>query len=122
VTNSSSPIPAGYLMCTPAFRWDGIDRVQREGAARKANAHRADGNYYRVNADASVSSPRILRTASAGPVLTALHQNDRLIEILSSMMHRELRPTRSSFNFYSPGDYIGRPPLRVSWTGPSSTW
>jgi hypothetical protein len=70
-------------------------------------ARRARGDDYGVHRDGSVSSPRGLSTASAGPVLEAIQRDERRLDRLERIAGRRLCPTRASYIYYRPGDYIG---------------
>jgi hypothetical protein len=94
------------------FLPDGLTDGQRTALVTEALAHApsarcASGNYYRVNADGSVCSPRCLSTIAAGPVLRAIHQDKQRLGQLQRIVGRRVSPTRGSYIYYKPGDYIG---------------
>ena len=70
-------------------------------------ARRVAGDYYQVNADGSISSPRKLTTASAGPVLEAIHRDPERLSLLEQPAGGHLSPTLCAYIYYAPGDYIG---------------
>ena len=78
-----------------------------ESRALGPSARAASGDYYRVNGDGSLSSPRRLSTIAAGPVLEAIHRDEQRLEQLERIAGRRVSPTRGSFIYYEPGDYIG---------------
>jgi hypothetical protein len=91
---------------------DGISGGHRvalltEAKALAPTARAASGHYYRVNGDGSLSSPRRLSTIAAGPLLETIHHDKQRLEQLERIAGRRLSPTRASYIYYEPGDYIG---------------
>ena len=78
-----------------------------EATALAEQARRVKGNYYCVNRDQSISSPRLLSTAAAGPVLQAIYRDAQRLALLGKIIGRPLSPTRACYIYYRPGDYIG---------------
>jgi hypothetical protein len=81
--------------------------MREEAMALAPRARRASGDYYRAHGDGSVSSPRGLSTTSAGPVLEAIQRDEKRLDRLERIAGRRLCPTRASYIYYRPGDYIG---------------
>src|SRR5438552_4395127 len=97
----------GYCSLPDALTADRIGAVLAEATELAPSARRATGKYYCVNGDRSISSPRRLSTVGAGPVLQAIHRDARRLELLERIAGRRLRPTRGSYIYYEPGDYVG---------------
>jgi hypothetical protein len=104
---SGSFAAAGYCLVAGLLSTERTAAMLRESTRLAPHARRACGNYYRVNRDGSVSSPRCMSTIEAGPVLSAIHDDTVHLEIIKSIVGRRLSPTRGSYIYYAPGDYIG---------------
>lgn len=98
---------SGYCTLPDALTAGRADAIRAEATSLASHARRADGNYYCVNADGSISSPRRLSTAAAGSALQAIHHDESLLDRLADILGRRIAPTRGSYIYYEPGDYIG---------------
>jgi hypothetical protein len=107
-TNASGSLARNeYCLLQDAIAPGDAAAVVAEARALSMSARRVVGDYYCVNDDRSISSPRRLRTVSAGPFLRTIHRDARLLDVLEHIAARRLSPTRSSYIYYAPGDYIG---------------
>jgi hypothetical protein len=97
----------GYCLLPDAVAPGDVAAVAVEACALAMSARRVVGDYYCVNDDGSISSPRRLGTVAAGPLLQTIHRDARLLELLEHITARRLSPSRSSYIYYAPGDYIG---------------
>jgi hypothetical protein len=97
----------GYCLLPDIVAPGDAGAVAVEARALAMSARRVVGDYYCVNDDRSISSPRRLSTVAAGPLLLAIHRDARLLELLEHIAARRLCPSRSSYIYYTPGDYIG---------------
>jgi hypothetical protein len=97
----------GYCLLPDAVAPGDAAAVAVEACALAMSARRVVGDYYCVNDDRSISSPRRLSTVAAGPLLQRIHSDARLLELLEHVAARRLSPSRSSYIYYAPGDYIG---------------
>jgi hypothetical protein len=107
VSESGSLFAHGYCPLAGALAAEDAAAVMSEAAALAGGARHANGAYYRVNGDGSISSPRSLSTVAAGPVLQAIHRSEVRLALLERVAGRPLMPTRGSYIYYEPGDYIG---------------
>jgi hypothetical protein len=79
---ASSLAVDGYLLLPYAVDPALSAALVDEAKSSAMTARRVNGDYYRVNDDRSLSSPRRLRTAAAGPVLDAVHcDGERVAEL-----------------------------------------
>jgi len=100
-------IARGYCSLPNPLSVEHTAALLAEAAALASSARRATGYYYRVNADQSISSPRRLSTIAAGPVLQSIHLDETRRGLLDDILGQRLSPTRASYIYYGPGDYIG---------------
>ena len=98
---------AGYVLLAGTLDSSLTAAVLDEATTVSTTARRVVGDYYRINGDRSLSSPRRLRAAAAGAVLDSVHRDTRRVAQLSSILGEPAVPTRSSYIYYDPGDYIG---------------
>lgn len=97
----------GYCVVPVAPAADHAAAMLAEATSLAPSTRRVSGDYYRVNGDRSVSSPRCLGTVAAGAVLDAVHRDNARLELLERIAGRPLTPTRGCYIYYEPGDFIG---------------
>lgn len=82
-------------------------RLTGEAEAQRRSARPWSSADYTLSGSGRLSSPRAHQTAGPGPVLRDLHEGARLIEMLRQATGLYFFPTRVSYLFYGPGDFIG---------------
>jgi hypothetical protein len=99
--------PVGAHACTiGGFDAETFSLLRTEAQVQRQFAERDEWDDYGIEG-AWLRSPRRYHYAACGPRLAALHQLPDLCDMLSSVAGAALCPTRSSYLFYSPGDFVG---------------
>jgi hypothetical protein len=96
-----------YTILDDSLAHSVVTDLRREAMDIEPTARGICGEQYRISRDGRVSSPRHHRTATPGPVLRDTHEDQELIDLVESVVERKLFPTRASYIYYQPGDYIG---------------
>ena len=97
----------GYCTLIGALHARQIAALRAEARERSSTARRVAGDYYRVNGDRSVSSPRKLATAEAGPVLEAIHRDSARLGLLRRPAGGDVSPTLCASSTTRPGTTSG---------------
>jgi alkylated DNA repair dioxygenase AlkB len=97
----------GFVCVHDLFSDDETEELVQEAARQRAFARPWSSNRYTLSRRGQISSPRVHESASPGPALRALHESRRLKELLRELTGRYFFATRSSYLFYSAGDFIG---------------
>jgi alkylated DNA repair dioxygenase AlkB len=107
MTHADALAVDGFVSLDDLFSNDETEALLQEAVAQRVSARPWSSDRYALSRRGQVSSPRAHRSASPGPALRALHESSRLRELLAELTGRHFFATRSSYLFYSAGDFIG---------------
>ena len=96
-----------FLRLDELFDAETAARLAREAEAARASARPWSSTDYALSRSGQLSSPRSHRSGSPGGVLRALHEGNRVRELLRELTGLHFFATRASYLFYEPGDFIG---------------
>ncbi|HBH5716052.1 hypothetical protein [Dermabacter hominis] len=98
----------GYVKLQGHLTEEGQRALRAEARDLESDAVPRGVSTIEIRRDGSFASPSQFRVHSAGPTLQALHRNKDLLATVRTITGLDrLIPVRATYNYYSPGDYMG---------------
>lgn len=96
-----------FIRLHDLFSAEVTQRLTHEAELQRLSARPWSTDEYILSGGGQLSSPRAHQTAGPGPVLRGLHEGTHVVGLLRQMTGQYFFPTRVSYLFYGPGDFIG---------------
>jgi hypothetical protein len=107
MTPASALAEHGFVAMQDLWAAEQTAGLTSEARIQARCAHPWGNRNYLLSSDGQVSSPRRHRSAGPGPTLRAVHESVSVRSLLRELTGLYFFPTRASYLYYAPGDFIG---------------